>query len=172
MNPRLPFECRPPATPLLCRFHQILADGSRSEPLLSLLAHSLSTPHSLTSLESADPKNAPITPLQSADPKIQHLKPFRIRTYKIRRGEGGILLTSLDPFPHPRSFKKSAHTTSSHRPPQVAVLHPRCDNPNLALILGLAARVNGGPSSAVQTELRPRATVFLGATNGNARWLD
>jgi hypothetical protein len=39
-------------------------------------------------VESADPKNTPVTLLQSADPKTRHLKSFRIRTYKIRRGEG------------------------------------------------------------------------------------
>ena len=40
----------------------------------------------VTSLESALPKNGPITPLQSALPKSLDLKPFRIRTYKIRPG--------------------------------------------------------------------------------------
>src|SRR6266403_1833788 len=45
----------------------------------------------VTSLESALPQNSPVTPLQSALPKsldLKHLKPFRIRTYKIRWGEG------------------------------------------------------------------------------------
>src|SRR5271165_3663378 len=42
----------------------------------------------LSPSESALTKNAPVTHLESADPKTRHLKSFRIRTYKIRRGEG------------------------------------------------------------------------------------
>ena len=42
----------------------------------------------LTLLESAVPKNAPVTLLESALTKSLALKPFRIRTYKKRRGEG------------------------------------------------------------------------------------
>jgi hypothetical protein len=44
--------------------------------------------HSLTSLESALPQNVPVTRLESALPKTWHLKPFRIRTYEKRWGEG------------------------------------------------------------------------------------
>jgi hypothetical protein len=47
----------------------------------------------LSLLESALPKNAPVTPLQSALIESLDLKSFRIRTYKIRRGEGYKLLT-------------------------------------------------------------------------------
>ena len=42
----------------------------------------------LSPSESALTKNAPVTPLESALPKCLNLKSFRIRTYKIRRGEG------------------------------------------------------------------------------------
>lgn len=64
--------------------HSTRRNGSR----LSLPAASLSL------LESALPKNAPVTPLQSTDPKTTHLKSFRIRRSEKRWGEGGKLLTS------------------------------------------------------------------------------
>ena len=49
---------------------------------------------SLTPAESAHPENSRVTPLQSALPKTLTLKSFRIRTSKLRRGEGCKLLTS------------------------------------------------------------------------------
>ena len=158
MYPRFPFECCTPVTPLPCRFHQVLSNGSRSEP--SGLDHSFSAPHLLTSLESADPKNALITPLQSADPKIQHLKPFRIRTYKIRRGEGGKLLTSSDQTRSRNStdFRKKDRRVPGA--PRVAALILRCHNSSLALIEG------SGHRSPASTH---RSPFLLGATYGNAR---
>jgi hypothetical protein len=153
MYPPFPFECCTLATPLPCRFHQILSNGSRSEPLLSVLDHSFSTPHSLTSLESADPKNALITPLQSADPKTQHLKPFRIRTYKIRRGEGGKLLTGSDQTRSRNSTDFRKKDRRAPGAPQVAALILRCHNSSLALIEGSGHR----------------SPFLLGATYGNAR---
>ncbi len=47
----------------------------------------------LSPSESALTKNAPVTRLESALPKCLNLKSFRIRTYKIRRGEGSKRLT-------------------------------------------------------------------------------
>jgi hypothetical protein len=60
----------------------------------------------LTSLESALTEKAPVTPLQSALPKSLDLKPFRIRTYEKRRGEGGYPKT---PNPPLSSKASSAH---------------------------------------------------------------
>ena len=45
----------------------------------------------LNPVESALPKNTPVTPVQSALPHSLDLKPFRIRTYRNRRGEGDLL---------------------------------------------------------------------------------
>jgi hypothetical protein len=53
---------------------------------------------SLSLSESALTKNAPITRLESALPKCLNLKSFRIRTYKIRQGEGSKRLTGSSVF--------------------------------------------------------------------------
>jgi hypothetical protein len=53
----------------------------------------ISSRKSLTPSESALTKNAPVTLLESALTKCLNLKSFRIRTYKIRRGEGSKRLT-------------------------------------------------------------------------------
>ncbi len=59
-----------------------------------ILCGLIAKPKTLSPLQSALAKNAPVTPLQSALPKSLDLKPFRIRTYGKRQGEGYELLTN------------------------------------------------------------------------------
>ena len=110
--------------------------------------------NALTSLESALIEKSPVTPLQSALPKSLDLKPFRIRTYEKRWGEGGILeLQTRRRHPTPRrlTFDFQLSTVDS-----LLNLHPKWD------VLGAA--LGGTVASGVPND--PRKTSMPDYDNG------
>ena len=104
-----------------------ISRGLGSPTLSSVPNHSLPTNRdSLTPLQSALTENASVTLLESALTKSLALKPFRIRTYEKKWGEGCKLLSRLAPTTLPGQSRRPspippAHCSTGHSVPQSAL---------------------------------------------------